>query len=148
LAVPDVFGEEKENRYMKLSTICKNLLPGLALLLATSAFAANNVNKGSFEVFEPITVSGHQLAPGQYKLTWDGTGSSVELMILSHGKLVATVPAQLVELSQAGQNNATESRKNDDGSQSLTQIDFAGKKYALAFGDRSATEPASQRGSQ
>ena len=133
---------------MKLSTMCKNLLPGLALLLATSAFAANNVNKGSFEVFEPITVSGHQLAPGQYKLTWDGTGSSVELMILSHGKLVATVPAQLVELSQAGQNNATESRKNDDGSQSLTQIDFAGKKYALAIGDQSATEPASQGNSQ
>jgi hypothetical protein len=148
LAVPDVFGEEKENRYMKLSTIRKNLLPGLALLLATSAFAANNVNKGSFEVVKPITVSGHQLAPGQYKLTWDGTGSSVELMILSHGKLVATVPAQLVELSQAGQNNATESRKKDDGSQSLTQIDFVGKKYALAFGDQSATEPASHGGSQ
>ena len=133
---------------MKLSTICKNLLPGLALLLATSAFAANNVNKGSFEVFEPITVSGHQLAPRQYKLTWDGTGSNVELMILSHGKLVATVPAQLVELSQAGHDNATESHKNDDGSQSLTQIDFAGKKYALAFGDQSATESASQGGSQ
>jgi len=133
---------------MKLSTMCKSLLPGLALLLATSAFAANNVNKGSFEVFEPITVSGHQLAPGQYKLTWDGTGSRVELMILSHGKVVATVPAQLVELNQAGQNNATESRKHDDGSQSLIQIDFAGKKYALAFGDQSATEPASRGGSQ
>jgi hypothetical protein len=133
---------------MKLSTTCKNLLPGLALLVATSAFAANNVNKGSFEVFEPITVGGHQLAPGQYKLTWDGTGSSVELMILSHRKLVATVPAQLVELSQDGQNNATESRKNDDGRQSLTRIDFAGKKYALAFGDQSATEPALQGGSQ
>jgi len=66
-------------------------------------------------------------------------GSSVELMILSHGKLVATVPAQLVELSQAGQNNATESRKHDDGSQPLTQIDFAAKKYALAFEDQSAT---------
>jgi len=133
---------------MKLSTMCKNLLPRLALLLATSAFAASNVNKGSFEVFEPITVSGHQLAPGQYKLTWDGTGSSVELMILSHGKLVATVPAHLIELSQAERNNATVSHRNDDGSQSLIQIDFAGKKYALAFGDQSATESASQGGSQ
>jgi hypothetical protein len=54
----------------------------------------------------------------------------------------------LVELSQAERNNATESHKNDDGSQSLTQIDFAGKKYALAFGDQSATESASQGGSQ
>jgi hypothetical protein len=64
LTIPDVFGKEKEIKDMKLSTMCKNLLPGLALLLATSAFAANNVNKGSFEVFEPINVSGHQLAPG------------------------------------------------------------------------------------
>ena len=64
---------------MKLSMISRSLLPALALLLATSAFAANKGNKGSFDVFEPVTVSGHQLTPGRYKLTWDGTGSSVEL---------------------------------------------------------------------
>ena len=133
---------------MKLSMISKSLLPGLALLLATSAFAANKGNKGSFQVFDPLTVSGHQLAPGQYKLAWDGTGSNVELMILSQGKVVATVPARLIELGQAGHDNATESQKNDDGSQSLTQIDFAGKKYALAFGDQSAAKSASQGGSQ
>lgn len=130
---------------MKLSMISKSLLPGLALLLATSAFAANKTNKGSFEVFEPLTVSGHQLAPGEYQLKWDGTSPSVELSILSHKKLVATVPARLIELSHAGENNATESRKNDDGTQSLTQIDFGGKKYALAFG---TTEPMSGDGSQ
>ena len=134
---------------MKLSMISKSLLPGLALLLATSAFAANKGNKGSLELLAPATVSGHQLAPGQYKLTWDGTGSSVELMILSHGKLVAAVPARLIELSQSERNNATELRTNGDGSQSLTKIDFAGKKYALAFGDQSAaTESASQNSSQ
>ena len=32
---------------MKLSIIAKSLLPGVALLLATSAFAANKGNKGS-----------------------------------------------------------------------------------------------------
>ncbi len=134
---------------MKLSMISKSLLPGLALLLATSAFAANKGNKGSFEVFDPVIVSGHQLAPGQYKLTWEGTGSSVELMIVSQGKLVATVPAHLIELSQAEGRNATELRRNDDGSQSLTQIDLAGKKYALAFGDESgAAASTSQTGSQ
>jgi hypothetical protein len=148
LTVPDVFGKEEEIN-MKLSTICKNLLPGLALVLATSAFAANNVNKGSVEVFEPQTISGHQLAPGRYKLTWDGTSSRIELMILSQGKLVATVPARLIELGQARRENATESQKNDDGSQSLTQIDFAGKKYALAFGmESAATDSTPYGGSQ
>ena len=132
---------------MKLSTILKNVLPGLALLLATSAFAANNANKGSFEVFEPLTVSGHQLAPGQYKLTWDGTGSGVGVMILSRGKVVAIVPARLIELVQASHDNVTGSHKNDDGSQSLTEVDFAGKKYALAFGmESAATDSTSQGG--
>src|SRR5260370_31451869 len=75
--------EGKGNKYMKLSTMCQNLLPGLALLVATSAFGAHNVTKGSFELVEPLTVRGHQLAPGQYKLTWEGTGSSLYLMRLS-----------------------------------------------------------------
>jgi hypothetical protein len=134
---------------MKLAMISKILLPGLTLLLATSTFAANKGNMGSFKVFEPVTVDGHQLTPGQYRLAWDGTGSGVALMILSQGKLVATVPARLIELGQASRDNATESHKNEDGSQSLTQIDFAGKKYALSFGDESAvTGSMSQTGSQ
>ena len=132
---------------MKPSRISKNLLPALALLLAATAFAAKNVNKGSIEVFDPLTVSGHQLAPGHYKLTWDGTGPSVELMISSQGKLVATVPAHLIDLSQAGHDNAIVSQKNDDGSESLTEIDFRGKKYALAIGaDSVNAESAPQDG--
>jgi hypothetical protein len=135
---------------MKVSIISRSLLPGLALLLAAGAFAANKGNKGSIELDKPTTVSGHQLAPGQYRLTWDGTGSNVELMILSHGKLVATVPAHWLELSQPEpHDDATESRTNDDGTQSLTKIDFGGKKYALTFSDESAmTGSASQDSSQ
>jgi len=130
---------------MNVSKISKTLLPGLALLLATSAFAANKGNKGALDLDTPATIAGHQLAPGEYKLTWDGTGSNVEMMILSHGKLVATVPAHLIELSQAEPNDATEFSTNNDGSQSLTKIEFGGKKYALAFGDEATmTESASQ----
>src|SRR5271167_4421059 len=124
---------------MKLSMIFRNLLPVLALLLATSAFAADKANKCSVKVFEPVTVSGHQLAPGEYKLKWNGTGPSVELSILSEGKLVATVPARLIELRESGWANATQVDNNEDGTRSLSQIDFAGKKYALAFGNESAT---------
>ena len=113
---------------MKLSKFSRSALPGLALLLATSAFAANKANKGSFEISEPLTVSGHELKPGQYKLTWEGTGGDVQAMILTHGKLVATVPAHLTDLNQPERNDAVVSRQNDDGSRSLTQIDFAGKK--------------------
>ena len=118
---------------MKLSMFSKSLLPGLVLLLATSAFAAS---KGSLVLDEAVTVSGHQLTPGEYQLRWDGAGPNVQLNILSKGKLVATVPAQVVE------------RKQADGTLSLTQIKFGGKKYALALGDQAATTtPAPQKDS-
>jgi hypothetical protein len=61
--------EEKESKDMKQSSLFKSLLAGVILFLATSAFAMNNVTKGSFEVFDPSTVGGHQLAPGQYNLS-------------------------------------------------------------------------------
>ena len=134
---------------MNFSKISKTLLSALALLLATSAFAANKGNKGSIELDRPATVGGHQLAPGQYKLTWDGAGPNVDLMILSNGKLVATVPARLIELSRPERNNGFEVHRNDDGSQTLTNIEFGGKKYALAFGgEATMTESASQSSSQ
>lgn len=137
-----------EIQIMKVSKISRNALPGLALLLATSAFAANKATKGSLELSEPVTVSGHELKAGQYKLTWEGTGEDVQAMILTHGKLVATVPAHLTDLNQPEPNDAVVSRQNDDGSRSLIQVDFAGKKYALSFDDGTATGSTSSAGSQ
>src|SRR5262249_11059575 len=91
--IPDVdSGEKKES--MKGS---KSLFLGLALLLATSAFAAN---KGSLQVQEPINVNGTKLAPGDYKVQWDGTGPSVELSIMQGKKVVAKVPAHVVDLDK------------------------------------------------
>jgi hypothetical protein len=131
---------------MKLSQISRSALPGLALLLASSAFAADKANKGSFEISEPLTVSGHELRPGPYKLKWEGTGKDVQAMILSDGKLVATVPAHLTNINQPGHDDAVESQKNDDGSQSLTQIDFAGKKYALSFDSKAVNTGSTSSG--
>ena len=133
---------------MIVSKISKTLLPALALLVATSAFAANKQNKGSLDLDRPATVGGHQLAPGAYKLSWDGTGSNVDLMISSHGKLLATVPAHLIELNKAERYDAFESNTNEDGSQSLTEIDFGGKKYALALGNETTMTESSQSSSQ
>jgi len=120
---------------MKLSTISKGLLLGLALLLATSAFAAN---KGALQVSDPVTVSGKQLAAGEYKVTWEGTGPNVDLNIMQGKKVVATVPARVIDLDQAPNHDAAVTRANGDGSKSLSEIRFYGKKYALAIGSESA----------
>jgi hypothetical protein len=124
---------------MKLLVISKKLLPALVLLLATSAFAAE---KASLVLYEAATVSGHRLAPGEYQLKWDGAGPSIELNILSKGKVVATVPAHLVEQSNVERRNTYKVHMNDDGTATLVKIDFAGKKYALSLTDGSASGEA------
>ena len=120
---------------MKLSKSSKGLLLGLALLLATSAFAAN---KGSLQVSDATNISGKQLAPGSYTVKWEGAGPNVELNIMQGKTVVATVPARLIDLNQSASQDAAVLRKNDDGSKSLTEIRFSGKKYALAVGQESA----------
>jgi hypothetical protein len=113
----------------------KGLFLGLGLLLAASAFAAN---QGPLEVKENVSVAGKQLAAGTYQLKWEGTGPNVEVTIMKGKNLVATVPARLQDESQAPAKNASVMRINGDGSKSLSEIQFAGKKYILALGEESA----------
>ena len=115
---------------MKLSSMSKGLLLGLALLLATSAFAANT---GSLSVQEPLMVSGKQLPVGDYKVKWDGTGSNVEVSIVKGKTVLATAPARLVDLKESPGADTAVIRKNEDGSRSLSEIRFSGKKFALAL---------------
>ena len=113
----------------------RKLISAFILLLATTAFASN---KASCTLAQTVTVSGHQLAPGEYQFQWEGTGPSINLNILSKGKLITTVPAQMVEQSSATEKTTMRMRENNDGSRSLSQINFAGKKYALTFGEDTA----------
>ena len=122
---------------MKFANTSKGLLLGLALLLATSAFAA--ANQGSMQLQDPVTVSGKQLRAGDYSVKWDGNGPNVQLSILKGNKVVATTPARLIDLSEKSNNDAAVVQNNGDGSKSLAEIHFSGKKYALAIGSDSAS---------
>jgi hypothetical protein len=119
----------------------KSLFLGLALLLAASAFAAN---KGSLTVQEPLTVNGTQLKPGDYKVQWDGNGPSVELSITQGKKVIAKVPAHMVNLDQPSQNDAAVVKNNGDGSKSLSEVRLSGKKFALAVGEETTKADATQ----
>jgi hypothetical protein len=126
---------------MKFTTISKSLTVVMALLLASSAFAAS---KGQLELATPATINGTQLKAGDYKLEWDGSGPNVEVSVV-HGKnVVAKMSAKVVDLPTAAANNAAVVTKNSDGTNSLTSIRFAGKKYALEL---SSSDGAMQSGS-
>lgn len=119
----------------------KNLFLGLALLLATSAFAAN---KGSLSVQEAVTVNGTRLAAGDYKVQWDGNGPNVELSITQGKKVLAKVPARMVNLDQPAQGDSAVVRNNNDGSKSLTEVRLSGKRFAFAVGEEAAKADATQ----
>jgi hypothetical protein len=120
---------------MSVSKISKGLLLGLALLLATSGFAAN---KGSLQVDNPVTINGKPLAAGEYTVKWDGAGPNVELNIMKGKNVVATVPARMLDLEQSPVRDSIITSVNSEGHKSVNEIRFSGKKYAFAVNAESA----------
>ncbi len=115
---------------MKLNHLAKTVVLGLAVLLASSAFASN---KGSLQVREPVEVNGQQLAPGDYQLRWDGTGPNVEVSFMQGKKEVAKASAKVVALDKASDSDSAVV-EHASGKATVSQVRFAGKKYALAIG--------------
>jgi hypothetical protein len=117
---------------MKFANVSKSLVVGLALLLASSAFAAT---KGSLQLTNPVDVNGTKLKPGDYKLQWEGTGPDVELSIMQGKTVIAKVPAHVVDLDTPAADNAAVTRKNGGGSSELAGVRFQGKKFSLQLAD-------------
>src|SRR5258708_36270601 len=104
---------------MKFATVSKSLVMGLALLLASSAFAAT---KASLQLSNPVLVNGTTLKAGDYKVKWEGSGPSVELSIMQGKKTLAKVPAHIVDMQTLTENYASMSRKNDCGPSTLADV--------------------------
>src|SRR5258708_34819666 len=96
---------------MKFATVSKSLVLGLAVLLASSAFAAT---KASVTLHNPTTINGAKLNPGDYKLQWDGSGPNVEVSIMQGKTAIAKLPPKLVDLNSPASNNAAVVKHNDD----------------------------------
>ena len=123
-----------EKDFMNRNSLLKSLVLLLALLLATGAFASN---KGSLHVQEAVQINGQQLPAGDYQLRWAGSGSNVELSFLQGKKVVAKTAAKMVDLDHPA---AYDSAVVDTSSGTLSQVRFAGKKYALAIGGSEKAE--------
>jgi len=119
---------------MKFATVSKSLVMGLALLLASSAFAAS---KADLHLNNPTNINGTKLKPGDYKLVWDGTGPDVEVSIMQGKNVLAKAPAKLVDLSSPAANNAAVVTKNGDGTATLAGARFEGKKFAIELSESS-----------
>jgi hypothetical protein len=85
----------------------KRLLYSVAILILISipAFAAKNSQ--TVNIPEAVTVGNTQLEAGDYKVTWEGTGSSVQVTLLEKNKyspkpVTVTAKSEDAAVSQVG----------------------------------------------
>ena len=132
-------------KVLSRNRILQGILLASAVLLATSAFASN---KAPFELQHPTQVGGKQLAPGTYTVQWQGSGDQVQMNILQRNKEVVSIPGHVLTLQAASPYDSALVNVNQDGSRSLSQIRFRGKKFALVVNDSSGSSGASSGASR
>lgn len=120
---------------MKFATVSKSLILGLAVLLASSAFAAT---KAGLTLQNATTVNGTTLKAGDYKLQWEGSGPNVEVSIMQGKNVITKVPAKIVDLASPARNSAAVVEKHDGSADTLSGARFEGKKFALELGETTA----------
>src|SRR5262245_35629536 len=129
---------------MNTKHFTKGLVFGASLLLATAAFAGE---KATVKVYENVKVNGSTLAPGKYDVSWEGTGSTVQVSIRKAGNTVATVPAAVETAKVAPAGTGYSTKIESDGTKSVTSVFFAGKKFSLNL-DQQAVASAQAAGNQ
>jgi len=108
---------------MKRNNLAKCVVLGLAVLMATAAFASN---KGSLHVQEAVEVNGQSLPAGDYQVRWEGTGSDVQLSFMQGKKEVAKTSAKVIELNQASNYDSAVIDRSS-GKATVSEIRFSGK---------------------
>ena len=113
-------------------SVSKSVVLGLALLLASSAFAAGT--KASLQLSNAVTVNGTTLNAGDYKIQWEGNGPNVEVSFVQGKNVVAKAQARLVELPTPAANTAALTHQGN-GANTLDSLRFQGKKISLELGE-------------
>jgi hypothetical protein len=91
---------EKEQRKMKTRNVISSAV--LIVLLSLTGWAgdsgkAADSGKATIRLYQPATVGSTELAAGEYKITWQGTGPQADVTFSQGKKAVVTVPAQVAQ---------------------------------------------------
>lgn len=98
---------------------------GIALILGSlslSALAAKNSQ--TMSLVGPLKVGSAQLAAGDVKISWTGTGSNVQVTLAQHGKAPVTVPAKMVDTKNGRVGLITDSAGGADVLKSIELNNF------------------------
>ena len=113
----------------------------LASGLSLNAFAKDK-NETRVTLSDSVQVGTTGLKPGDYTLQWEGNGPDVQVKVLKGRNLVATVPAKLTQGRSERSADAITIRTVSNV-KTLDQVDFAGGKRSLLFGEATGTQSPS-----
>ena len=108
----------------------KYLFAAALISLAPALAFARAKDSANVNLDQTVQVAGTQLAPGQYKVVWEGNGPNVTVSFAEGKKTIATVPARLVSVST--DQEAVETTTEADKTTALQAIDL--NKLSLRFG--------------
>jgi len=72
----------------------------LLALLVTPLFAAKNADKVT--IAQSVSVGSTQIAPGDYKVSWEGSGPAVKVTLAKSGTAPIVLDAKLVSAENGG----------------------------------------------
>ena len=104
--------------------------------LTASARGSSKPSK-TFTVDQAASLKGTNLSPGSYKVSWETHSSEATVTVAStkDGKVVATVPAKIVDRGVKYDRNAVVYDEGANGSRVISEIRLAGTTEALVFSD-------------
>jgi hypothetical protein len=100
----------------------------MVFLIPALTFAGAK-NSANLQLDQPVTVAGSHLAPGRYKLTWEGSGPDVTVKFAEGKNIVGTAPAKLV--NTPANYEAIETDTAADSTKLLRAVDL--KKITIQF---------------
>src|SRR5215467_3785774 len=106
------------------------VLLALVMSLSAAVFARDSKSEGKFILSDSVQVGSTELKPGDYKATWEGSGSDVQVKILQGKNVVATTSAKLEDRPVAQDSIST---GNANGAKTLNEIEFGGLRKALVL---------------
>ena len=114
------------------------LLPA-AILIIPLALQAASKDSAKITFDQSVIVGGTEVPSGEYRVEWEGTGTSVEVNIIQGKKTIATVPATLVE-GKTLYDQSIELKQGENDAKIVQAIEL--KNRALHF-DQTNGSPAS-----
>ena len=107
----------------------KTLFTAATMFLVPALAFAGPKNSANVTLDQPVKVAGTQLATGQYKLIWEGSGPNVTVSFVEGKKTVATTSARLV--SNRSNQEAIETTTTADNATVLQAVDL--KNITIQF---------------